>query len=607
MKPGAKYYEWELRGIPLRLELGPRDLAANQGVLVRRDTREKRPVSLDTLGEDVERAARADPARHARRGARPARGEQRPRARSRTTGSARSWTAKAGSCTPAGAATRACEAEIKEETKATIRVPARRGVPLGRGADDLPQVRTAGHRRGVVGEGVLTSGFARVDGALACEGVPLDRDRRARSARRRTSTAPRRCATGTTRLDAALAPLPHRIHYTLKANSNAGHPAAAARARRRRGHRLGRRAAIARCAPASTASDIVFGGVGKTERELREALEAGVLLINVESEAELRADRPHRRRAAASSRRVGDCASIPKSRSTARTGTSRRARRARKFGIPFDEVLDVARVAAVAAARRAASGSTCTSARSSSALDPYVDGAERLIELLARASRARRSTRCATSTSAAGSASRTTTRSRPISSASPTRVVPARASRPGSRCSWSRAASSSATPGVLLTRVLYRKHSGGKEYLITDAGMTELIRPSHYDAYHRIEAVRADGQAMTADVVGPGVRERRLPRARPRDGRRRSRAICSRCTTSGAYGYVMASNYNTRPRGAEVLVDGDRFAVVTAARALRGSRAPRAAPTPTGGRPDARRTDGGHARSRAGDRRVRAA
>lgn len=53
MKPGAKYYEWELRGIPLRLELGPRDLAANQGVLVRRDTKQKKPVSLDTLGEDV--------------------------------------------------------------------------------------------------------------------------------------------------------------------------------------------------------------------------------------------------------------------------------------------------------------------------------------------------------------------------------------------------------------------------------------------------------------------------------------------------------------------------------------------------------------------------
>jgi prolyl-tRNA synthetase len=53
IKPGAKYYEWELRGVPLRLELGPRDLTANQGILVRRDTKEKRPVSLNTLGEDV--------------------------------------------------------------------------------------------------------------------------------------------------------------------------------------------------------------------------------------------------------------------------------------------------------------------------------------------------------------------------------------------------------------------------------------------------------------------------------------------------------------------------------------------------------------------------
>src|SRR3712207_4530621 len=54
LKPGAKYYEWELRGVPLRLELGPRDVDGNQAVLVRRDTREKRTVSLDVLGEEVE-------------------------------------------------------------------------------------------------------------------------------------------------------------------------------------------------------------------------------------------------------------------------------------------------------------------------------------------------------------------------------------------------------------------------------------------------------------------------------------------------------------------------------------------------------------------------
>src|SRR5205085_9696829 len=57
--------------------------------------------------------------------------------------------------------------------------------------------------------------------------------------------------------------------------------------------------------------------------------------------------------------------------------------------------------------------------------------------------------------------------------------------------------------GLLLTRVLYRKHSGGREFPVTDAGMTELLRPSHYDAFHRIESVQPVGEEMTADLVGP--------------------------------------------------------------------------------------------------------
>src|SRR5260221_2934465 len=57
--------------------------------------------------------------------------------------------------------------------------------------------------------------------------------------------------------------------------------------------------------------------------------------------------------------------------------------------------------------------------------------------------------------------------------------------------------------GVLLTRVLYRKHSGVREFLVTDAGLTEVIRPSHYDAYHRIDTVQPSAGQMTADVVGP--------------------------------------------------------------------------------------------------------
>jgi diaminopimelate decarboxylase len=120
-----------------------------------------------------------------------------------------------------------------------------------------------------------------------------------------------------------------------------------------------------------------------------------------------------------------------------------------------------------------------------------------------------------------------------------------------------------AAAGVLLTRVLYRKHSGGKDYVITDAGMTELLRPSHYDAYHLIEAAAPSGRRAVVDVVGPVCEsgdflalDREMDDVAPGD--------LLVIHTAGAYGYVMSSNYNTRPRAAEVMVDGHRFSIVTA-------------------------------------------
>lgn len=113
--------------------------------------------------------------------------------------------------------------------------------------------------------------------------------------------------------------------------------------------------------------------------------------------------------------------------------------------------------------------------------------------------------------------------------------------------------------GALLTRVLYVKRSGGKTFVITDAGMTELIRPSHYGGVHAISLVH-DGDRGTVervDIVGPVceqgdflARDRRLP-VPPRGA-----LICVR--QAGAYGFTMASNYNSRPRPAEVLVHGGR-------------------------------------------------
>jgi diaminopimelate decarboxylase len=116
--------------------------------------------------------------------------------------------------------------------------------------------------------------------------------------------------------------------------------------------------------------------------------------------------------------------------------------------------------------------------------------------------------------------------------------------------------------GVLLTRVLYTKRSGDREYVIVDAGMNDLLRPSHYNAYHRIEAVRPHGGRLVADVVGPVCESgdffalaREIDDVRPGD--------LVVVHSSGAYGFSMASTYNSRPRAAEVLVDGDRFAVVS--------------------------------------------
>lgn len=116
--------------------------------------------------------------------------------------------------------------------------------------------------------------------------------------------------------------------------------------------------------------------------------------------------------------------------------------------------------------------------------------------------------------------------------------------------------------GVLLTRVLYRKRTGQKEFVVVDAAMNDLIRPALYGAYHQILPLRqTDAATIRADVVGPVcetgdflARDREMPEALPGD----VLAVC----TAGAYGFVQSSNYNARPRAAEVLVEGATWRVI---------------------------------------------
>ena len=119
----------------------------------------------------------------------------------------------------------------------------------------------------------------------------------------------------------------------------------------------------------------------------------------------------------------------------------------------------------------------------------------------------------------------------------------------------------SGNAGVLLTRVVRVKPGESHPWLIVDAGMNDLMRPALYDAYHHIDAVRPTGQRMTAHVVGPVCESGdTFAMARMIDTVGEGDLIIFR--TAGAYGAAMSSGYNSRPLTPEVLVDGDKWALV---------------------------------------------
>ncbi len=117
--------------------------------------------------------------------------------------------------------------------------------------------------------------------------------------------------------------------------------------------------------------------------------------------------------------------------------------------------------------------------------------------------------------------------------------------------------------GVLLTRVLYRKRNDGKQFVVVDAAMNDLIRPSLYNAYHEIvpAIMRANGKTETVDIVGP-VCESGDFFARGREIGHVEEGDLLAILDAGAYGMSLASNYNTRPRPAEVLVEGNRARLI---------------------------------------------
>ena len=420
-----------------------------------------------------------------------------------------------------------------------------------------------------MGEGVLTPGhrtapavpprsaFARHDGWLHAEDVALaDLAREVGTPAYVYSTADIRAQYA--RLDAALSGVAHRLHYSVKANGNLALLALL--------RELGAGVDIvsegelfrARLA-GFHGEDVVFSGVGKTAHELEAAIAFGVKLVNVESEAELRVlDEVARRlgTVAPIALRVNPEVEVETPHHYTRTGE-----RGNKFGIPYDEAEEVAVLASRLRGVRLAGldmhiGSQVTR------VEPYVRGLERLLALREAIDRAGAGGDLRYLDIGGGLAVTYDDEREADLGELAEAVVPA-AKASGLELVMEPGRFLVGNAGVLLTRVLYRKRSGGKDYVITDAGMTELLRPSHYNAFHRIEPVGPAGTLDVVDVVGPVcesgdffARDRALGSVEPGD------LLVVR--SAGAYGAVMSSHYNARPRVPEILVDGARWAVARA-------------------------------------------
>jgi len=303
--------------------------------------------------------------------------------------------------------------------------------------------------------------------------------------------------------------------------------------------------------------DIVFSGVGKTRREMEEALKAQVLLFNVESEQELNVVDSVASRLgviAPIALRVNPEVLVDTPHPYTRTGE-----KGMKFGIPFDEALAVAKVAAKLK-NVALHGLDMHVGSQISQFAPYEVGVQRLLHLRGEIER---DTKLRLEyLDIGGGLAVTYDAERSVDVGHFGEAIGALVRGSGLKIILEPGRFLVGNAGVLLTRVLYRKRSGGKEFIIADAGMTDLLRPSHYNAYHRIDAVKPSGRTTVADVVGPICEsgdflalDRQIDDAQPGD--------LLAVQSTGAYGFVMSSNYNSRPRAAEVLVDGAKFAVIT--------------------------------------------
>lgn len=358
--------------------------------------------------------------------------------------------------------------------------------------------------------------------------------------------------------DRAFEGLPHLIAFAMKSNSNLA--ILRAMAREGSGVDIVSGGELFRALRAGIpAQKMVFAGVGKGAEEIREALKADILMFNVESSAEL-----HAINSVAAEMGVRARVALrinpdidPKTHPYISTGLKKS-----KFGIAADRAVEEFRLARslpnieVVGVHKHI-GSQLTE------VTPFVEALKKILALVQDVRADGADIRYINIGGGLGITYSDETPPKPHDLA--TAIAPfvrdlkvTLIMEPGRNLVGN--------AGVLITRVLYEKQGEAKRFVIVDAAMNDLIRPSLYGAYHEIRPLRQQfvgGQRHNVDVVGPVcesgdflAKDRELPHVPAGE----LLAVMS----AGAYGFVMSSNYNSRPRVPEVLVDGGSLHVIRA-------------------------------------------
>jgi diaminopimelate decarboxylase len=348
--------------------------------------------------------------------------------------------------------------------------------------------------------------------------------------------------------DKSLDGLPHRICYAVKANSNLGLLRLLAQAGA--GFDIVSGGELFRVLKAGAeASQVVFSGVGKTAGEIEYALAQGIHSFNCESEGEIALLEALAARQGVKARIALRVNPDVDARTHAYTSTGLRQH---KFGIAISEV-EAVYGRAQASPHLAPEGVSCHIGSQILDVDPIMEALDRLLELVQRLRQMGLPIRHLDLGGGLG------VQYKPEDNAPEIRSFMARVREKAEGkdlfLMLEPGRSIVAEAGVLLTRVLYRKRAHPHEFVIVDAAMNDLLRPALYKAHHEILPLRETSRGtIRADVVGPVCESgdflalaREVPNALPGD--------LLAVWTAGAYGFVMSSNYNSRPRAPEVLVE----------------------------------------------------